>query len=89
MFRENEAVHPEVYKDLVKNQTYSDGLTFGQMEEEINAKYREKVDAYGLKYYFTTDDDYLKDERKAETIRREAFKKRMQDQGRLPKPEKK
>jgi hypothetical protein len=48
MFRKDEAVHPLVYKDVVDNYRFTEGKTFGQMQQEIDAIYRQKVEAYGL-----------------------------------------
>jgi hypothetical protein len=48
MFRKNEAVHPRIYDDIVNNYKFTEGKTFGQMQQEIDAIYRQKVEAYGL-----------------------------------------
>ena len=48
MFRKDEAVHPKIYEDIVNNYKLTEGKTFGQMQQEIDAIYRQRVTAYGL-----------------------------------------
>jgi hypothetical protein len=58
MLKQNEAVHPKIYADIVRNYKFTEGKTFGEMEREIDEIYRQKVDAYGLADhgYFHTDE---------------------------------
>lgn len=48
MFKKDKAVHPRIYEDIVNNYKLTEGKTFGQMQQEIDAIYRQKVEAYGL-----------------------------------------
>jgi hypothetical protein len=48
MFKKDKAVHPRIYEDIVNSYRFESGLTFGQMQQEIDAIYRQKVEAYGL-----------------------------------------
>ncbi|MDN5305558.1 MAG: hypothetical protein PWQ53_217 [Bacteroidota bacterium] len=48
MFRKDETVHPRIYEDIVNNYRFTEGKTFGEMEKEIDAIYRQRVTAYGL-----------------------------------------
>lgn len=48
MFKKDKAVHAAIYQDIVNNYKFTEGKTFGQMQQEIDAIYRQKVEAYGL-----------------------------------------
>ena len=48
MFKKDKAVHPRIYEDIVNNYRFTEGKTFGQMQQEIDAIYRQRVTAYGL-----------------------------------------
>ena len=55
MFKTEKAIHENIYSDIVNNYKYRDGATFGEMQEEIDGIYRQKIDDYGLKGYFNDD----------------------------------
>lgn len=48
MFKQDKAVHAAIYQDIVNNYKFTEGKTFGQMQQEIDAIYRQRVTAYGL-----------------------------------------
>ena len=48
MFKKDKAVHAAIYQDIVNNYKFTEGKTFGEMEKEIDAIYRQRVTAYGL-----------------------------------------
>ena len=48
MFKKDKAVHPRIYEDIVNGYRFTEGKTFGQMQQEIDAIYRQRVTAYGL-----------------------------------------
>jgi len=48
MFKSEKAVHKEIYADVAKKPKFVEGKTFGEIENEIDAEYRRRVEAYGL-----------------------------------------
>lgn len=57
MFKEEKAIHREIYADVAKNQRFTEGKSFGEVENEIDAEYRRRVTAYGLADMGFYDDD--------------------------------
>lgn len=76
MFRKDKAVHPRIYEDIVNNYKFTEGKTLGQMQQEIDAIYRQKVEAYGL-----SDRGFFNDEKelseRADQLMDEFFNKKM------------
>ncbi len=87
MFKNDLATHPAIYADIVNNYKFKEGVSFGDMETEIDRIYREKVEKYGLAEQGYYNDDEIVSNKTIE--KREAFKHRLQSSGRLPKPDKK
>lgn len=59
MFNKNNAKHKLIYADIVANYKFQEGKTFGEMENDIEAIYRSKVESYGLadQGYFSDDQE--------------------------------
>jgi hypothetical protein len=76
MFKKDKAVHPRIYEDIVNNYKFTEGKTFGQMQQEIDAIYRQKVEAYGL-----ADRGFFNDEKelseRADQLMDEFFNKKI------------
>ncbi|MDO5665573.1 MAG: hypothetical protein Q4G63_10005 [Bacteroidia bacterium] len=82
MFTKREkAVYPLIYDEVARNHRFTEGKTFGEISDEIDTIYRQKLDAYKLsdKGYFTDDEIATKRDEKEVTD----FFNRKAEQGKL------